>query len=550
MPEILYQDIPPGANEKALAEGEGQSFWDGKLTRPQTDAPYATLEPGYWRLDGTRRLLEDQPTGEGYCSCRYSGEDGAFSQPVEVTVWLEKPCTATGLTLTFDRAAGEWCTRLEAEWYEGASLVAQEESFPTGIQWKILRTVSDFDRVKLCFYSTSRPGRFLRLEQLILGQQWLFTQEELKSVELYTQVDMSGLTLPGGTAQFELVLDPTQQLTFQKRQTFTVTQKGVLMGMYYLDQAEKTGPGQYRVECMDTIGLLEDRRTMGGLYSGALFSQVVQEILGEEFPATMEESFLETTLSGWIPAGSKRDALLQAAFGAGATVRAGADGTILLERPWKAADKVIPKENIFTGGTVTVKGEVTRVTVTGTQYQPGEREVIYQGDGGIGAEQVLTDGPCDEYQITGGTILEQGPNYLAFQGDGTGTVTVTGRKWTGCQTSYQRNLRPFQEEQDDDFLEAESTMVSPQNAQMVLERLENYALNRQQLQQTVVALGLEPGDGVTTEKAFDGQLVGHISAMTIHLTGNQVSELEILGRQVELEITAPQCGTLFAEGGK
>lgn len=550
MPNILYQDLPPGANEQAIAQGTGQSFWDGLLRREDVSPePYATLEPGYWKLDGSRRLLEDQPSGEGYCSLVPSGEDGAFVQPVELTVVLDKTYTATGLTLTFDGAGEEWCSQLEVRWYRDTQLLAQEKVIPTEAHCLVSRLVTAFDKVVLTFYGTSCPGRFLRLDSLILGQQRTFDASEIQDLELHAQVDISGLTLAGGTARFDLALEDNLELFFQQGQIFKVFQKNSLKGTYYLDEAQKTGPGQYQVECVDGIGLLTDGQTLGGLYRNAPFRQVVQELLGEEVPFRIQDELADIALNGWIAAGTKRDGLLQAAFGAGALVTVEPEGTLFLKKLPDAAESVILKKQIFQGGTTSSNAPYTQVELTASEYLPGERKTVYSGETQAGKQTVLTKDPEDEYQITGGEILDSGANFVTFQVDTPGPVTITGRQQERLKTRFSTQMEGVEESARSNILSGEGTMVSPDRAAEILKRLVTYGQNSQTLRQTVVNEELKPGDYVTTEKSFDGQLVGYILSVTTHLTGNSVSDLEILGRSVDLDSVASYCGTVFAGEG-
>lgn len=549
MPEILYQDIPPGANDKAAAQAEGQTFWDGMLTGTRMASPYATLEPGYWRLDGTRRLLEDQPTGEGYCSRQYSDEEGIFDQPVVLEAVLDQTYTATGVTLVFDRGGEEWCPQFTVKWYRDTQLLAEETVCPTGPVWVVSRIVNAFDRVKLEFCKTGRPGRFLRLNSLVLGVERTFGADQLRDLELHSQVDISGLTLAGGTARFDLNLEENQEMIFQRRQVLQVFHRGKRKGTYYLDEAQKTGPGQYQVECMDGIGLLADTQTLGGLYEEAPFEQVVNEILAGELEFRMEKELSELPLSGWVAVGTKRDALLQAAFGAGAMVLADPDGTLVFKTLPAMADKTILKNAIFQGGSVTTKAPYTRVELTTSQYLPGERQTVYSGEAPQGEQTVLTQEPRDEYEIAGGEILDSGANFVTFQMEKKGQVSITGRQLICRQTYYSAAMPGVADSLGSNLLSAQGTMVSPARAKPVLDRLQRYGENSRTIQQTVIAEELAAGDYVTTEKAFDGQMVGYILSMTTHLTGAAVAELEILGQDVELEPTAYYCGWIHTGEG-
>lgn len=548
MPEILYRDIPPGANEGAQVQAQGQEFWDKTLYRENKKTGYATLEPGYWKLDGTRRILDGQPE-EGYCSCVVSDEEGNFPEPIEMELILDKTYTASSVTFAFDSGGEEWPARLTVRWYRDTQLLAETTVMPNRCNWIIEQNVTAFDKVKLIFYSTSKPSRFLRLDRFVLGRERTFDSFQLKNLEIHTQVDVSGLTLPGGTAQFELVLEEEKQLIFQKNQVFQIFHRGNPMGLYYLDQADKIGPGQYQVECVDGISLLAASQTMGGLYRDRPFEEIVGEILQGELSFQVAPELRQITLSGWIGTGTKRDALLQAAFGACALVTVDEEGTVWLKNLPKAADRTLKKQSIFQGGTVTTKVPYTQVALVACEYLAGETTQVYSGETQAGQHLIMTDGPCQEYEITGGTILTSGANHLIFQTDTPGQVVITGVKLDCRRTRYQTSLSDVEESLAVNLLEAEGTMVSPSRAGEVLQRLKEYAGNAQTVQQTVLPENLKAGDCLTTEKAFDGQLVGYILSMTTHLTGKAVAELEILGHDVELEVRAYPCGTIFAGEG-
>lgn len=72
-------DAPEGAQEKMIAESTGGNAFssDALIASGGKSEAYATLEPGLWRLDGTRKLLPDDPH-PGWWSVARSDENGLF----------------------------------------------------------------------------------------------------------------------------------------------------------------------------------------------------------------------------------------------------------------------------------------------------------------------------------------------------------------------------------------------------------------------------------------------------------------------------------------
>ena len=83
--EIVDPDITYGTvnSSGAAAFSKGEQLHDKELS---LNSRYATLEPGRWVLDGSFRLIPDEPqaiSGEvGFVGDVLSGEDGSFASPV------------------------------------------------------------------------------------------------------------------------------------------------------------------------------------------------------------------------------------------------------------------------------------------------------------------------------------------------------------------------------------------------------------------------------------------------------------------------------------
>lgn len=116
---IVYQDIAAGADQDAVVTAPGAADFTGPALLPSggSRAAIATLEPFSWV------------------------PDGRFSHPLEITFSFGSRYTAPGLFLTFDPAAGDWCSHVTAAWY----------------------------RIVLHLHATSRPFRYAKLARVMFG---------------------------------------------------------------------------------------------------------------------------------------------------------------------------------------------------------------------------------------------------------------------------------------------------------------------------------------------------------------------------------------------
>ena len=546
MPTIYYRDIPNGANEGAEATGQAQSFWDGKVYPERQNARYATLEPGYWSLGGSSALLPAAPAGLGFCSTALSGADGVFTAPVVLSVELDNRYTATGLTFWFDSAAGEYCPHLRAAWYRGTALLAESEIAPGSVQYTYSQEVEAFDRLVLTFYATSTPQRFLRLDRLLIGKLEIFEGTELQDCELHQEVDPGSTELPGSTGSFTLRDTRQRILHFQQRQPLEFWQGSEYLGTLYVDSSEKSAQWLYQVDCIDALQILADSNTDGGIYEGKPFGVLVREIIGGDFEADIDPALEDVPLTGWLPNTDKRSALLQACFAAGAmATTAGSDKIRLIPVETKAT-ATIAKNRILTGGKVTTEALVTAVSVDSHRYVvSSESGQVYQDDLEAGSYTVINSEPYTDYSITGGTITDSGPNSVQFAVAAAGQVTITGRKYIDYTTRQTKRAATATAQDKSNALTVEdSTLVAPAAQAAAMARLYDYSRNRHKLEQKVVYAGEQPGQMVTTEKPFDGQLIGYITERTLHLSGKAVAELVIRGKNVDLGVAAPESGTL------
>ncbi len=177
----------------------------------ELESRYATLEPGRWLLDGSFRLIPDDPqaiSGEvGFVGDVLSGEDGSFAGPV----WAElafsgvsilQACSVyfsqdavDGIAEDFSVAVYSGSTAVYAKSFTGNTAVsASLDGF----------TVYDPTAIRVTVTKWSLPGRRMRIAEIIPGiyEQW--TSDIIASLDIQMRGSFSCLSIPYGTCTLRM----------------------------------------------------------------------------------------------------------------------------------------------------------------------------------------------------------------------------------------------------------------------------------------------------------------------------------------------------------
>lgn len=134
--------------------------------------------------------------------------------------------------------------------------------------------------------------------------------------------------------------------------------------------------------------------------------------------------------------------------------------------------------------------------------------------------------------------MESGANHVTVSAAG-GALTITALPYQDISTSLTwKNPRATVADVGNGLEIGQATLVDASRLDAVMEHIREYVENRQELKQKIVYQGQEPGEMITSEKPFDGQLVGYITQMNLNLSGKGVAEITIIGKNVELEAVA------------
>lgn len=302
--EIVDPDITYGTvnSSGAAAFSKGQQLHDKELS---LNSRYATLEPGRWLLDGSFRLIPDDPaqlTGEvSFVGDVLSGDDGTFASPVYAELTFSNCSILQALSVYFsddpiDGIAEDFSV---AVYSAGQVIYSKEFTGNTDVSVSMDGfTVYDPTAIRVTVTKWSLPGRRLRVAEIIPGVYEEWTDDILASLDIQMRGNFACLAIPYGTCTLRMDnldrrFEPRNKSgifqSIEERQAIPVAigcelEDGTVeykrAGVFYqANGGWKTGDNAMTMQwyLVDIVGLLADR----------------------EFKAP---STLPTTLAGWLAA--------------------------------------------------------------------------------------------------------------------------------------------------------------------------------------------------------------------------------------------------------
>ena len=177
----------------------------------ELESRYATLEPNRWVLDGSFRLIPDDPvqlTGEvGHVGDLLSGDDGSFASPVWAelsfsNVSILQACSVYFSQDSVDGVAEDFTVSV----YSGDNAV-YTKAFTGNAAVSVSLdgfTVYDPTAIRVTVTKWSLPGRRMRIAEIIPGIYEEWTEDVLASLDIQMRGNFSCLAIPYGVATLRM----------------------------------------------------------------------------------------------------------------------------------------------------------------------------------------------------------------------------------------------------------------------------------------------------------------------------------------------------------
>jgi len=485
--KLIYKDIAPGADTDAtVGTSSAQGFCNPSLLPFDAAMPkIATLEPGMWLLGGRYKILNNQDIP--FWSSAMSDGNGDFASPPALEVNFDSQYTTLGVSLRFSPNTGDYCTSVSIKWYQGAMLLDAKTFAPRGISYFCANKVTAFDKVVFSFNGTNKPYRYARVSQILFGIVREFGPDEFSSVKILQEIDLLSSELSINTLEWELRSKSDIDFIFQLKQPVEAYNGSNLVGVFYItDKAKRTSAKSYTILCQDAIGVLDGYDFPAAIYEDYNAVALLHDIVGSDFSLDIDSAFSGAAVKGLIPNCTKREALQQVLFAIGAVCSTAGSRSIRVYPTLASTPAEIPDDRIFVGGSVDTDAIITAVKVTAHTYTPGS--------GSSGDDVIEVNGT--KYVHTTAVTTVNNPN-----------VTATDKQ----------NVIPVEN----------ATLVNLSNVADVAQRVFNYYMRRDTLNERIVVGGETPGDCISSSTPWNTMLTGNITSMTTVLSNTTAADIKI-----------------------
>lgn len=321
---------------------------------------YATTEPDGFYLDGSYKILQDVLPA-GLYSDAMSDEDGSLTENVVLSVAFDTVVSSNGITLYFP--FNDYPALIGIRWYKDTNLLKEGLFSPDSSTYFCRGKVENYNKIEITFYSTSIPGHYIKLCGIDYGQAIVFAGDKIIKSSANQEIDLMCDEIAINTLEFSVedkeglfsvVSDNSVFFAAQENQKITVytsvggQEKSV--GTFYLDSI--TGSGiTANFKAYDIIGVLESEDKVGDRYYNLTFEEYCSQIL-QGYDYSIADRLKDSTVKGYLPLCSRREALQQACFATGAIVDTQGGETIKMYPLETRPSQLIRRNQIYAGGQV------------------------------------------------------------------------------------------------------------------------------------------------------------------------------------------------------
>ena len=519
--------------------------------------PYATYEPDFWLLDGSYKFMPEDGAGVrfGLMSDALSDEYGVI--PLLEGFWpgieilFSEPRDIPGLTFRFSAATGDYASYVLVE-YSGADGGATYYH-PDSAEWSTNDPRSGITLIRVRFMRTSRPYRRMRVQAIDFGDLVWFEGDAVREATVVEECAPLSDELRAGAldlrlwsddAQFSVLNPQGDYFDLRERQPIavheTVDGSRRLMGVYYLDAWENQSENEISFSCTDILGLMDRMPTRGGLWtSGIAVEDLLESLLPPAgVPYVLDEALEGALITGWIPAGTLRQALQQIAFAIGASVHTSRMWSLLIE-PCKLAASEDATSAIARGEkgaqqSVVLRPQIAGVEVTAHSYLPGTQEhTALDASLSAGTYEITFDRPLHTLSASGATITTSSANYARLHVAAPGAVTLTGKEYADTLRVHTINDPTVTGSIKPVLRVTNATLVHPGNVAAVAQRVYDYHQQRHLQKMRLYAPEVEVGQVVTIDTLYGQQIRALVERMSIDLARGMVADVEAVGVVVE-----------------
>lgn len=486
---IVYKDVAPGAeNDVTASTSEHQTFSDPTQLGTGADGgSIVTLEPNGWLLDRNRKLLTTQQPA--FWGVKLSGDDCKVTPAPWISMELGQFYSSVGITIDFDQTTTDYCTDITIKWYKNDELIADQDFYPDRPLYFCYRIVEFYNRVDVIFNKTSFPGRYIKVNQIIFGMIREFYRDELRNVKIIQRVNLISSDAAINTMNLTIDSKSDVAFMFQNFQTMYAYDDDTLIGVFYVEESTRHAMGLYDVSCQDALGVLDMETVSAKMCQDKNAMELAAEIITDKFKLEYDPELENETVSGYIPDGTRRNALHHIAFALRAIVDTSRTDAVRFFRPKVEELEEINTGRAYVNGSVKLDATVTSVRIMSHSY--------------------------------------------SATGDSKNTVEVDGVTYYDTQTMHTMDNPNITPSILPKIIEIKNaTLVNPSNVEAILQNAYDYYAKRSTHNIKLIMDEERPGDFLTTPTVWGTTVSGNIESMRITMSGIMAADCEVVGSEI------------------
>ena len=322
-------------------------FYENQLKDDIRTAPlYGTLEENEYFLDGSVTVLPDTLTDEqiGWWT-EMSDANGDMDN--SITVEFNNHHSSIGLTFYYDTFS--YPLETEVKWFNGGLEIKSGTYQLTGSVQVVEEPVNGYDKI-IVTYKKAKPLAYVKLLEISYGKTMTLTGEQLQGATLTEHLSLMSNTLSPDELSFNIInydgqydiLNPQDLLTYFKKGQKCEVSSGVFnedtdeyeymdMGVFYVDSTSSLD-GIITVTGYGILNQLNEEDFYSEWFSNKTVEYIASKIL-DGYSYYVHPNVKDIILTGYIPLGSKKEALKTLAISCNAIVKEGRDGRIYIYQP-------------------------------------------------------------------------------------------------------------------------------------------------------------------------------------------------------------------------
>ena len=337
-----------------------EQIYDGK----KYDKQFATLEQNEFLLDGNLTLLNNEIGNEqiGWWS-PISDEKGGWGTNPTITIELTNLHSTAGITCFYDSFSLP--LKSKCYWFNDELLLDTMELESSNYTQVFLNPVNNYNKIVIELLE-AHPNAFVKMSTIDYGVTKTFTGEDLESIKVKEEVSLISNTLSPNKLEFNIFNYDDEYGVFDTENLFKYFKQGqkcyanasvlnrqtneyewISMGQFYIDTTAINN-GLLKISAYGVLNILNSQTFYSPFYTSETVANIVADIL-YGFDYYVHPNVKDIVLSGYIPTGTKKDALKVLATACNAVVKEGRDGIIYIFSPTEelSTNQIITENTIY-----------------------------------------------------------------------------------------------------------------------------------------------------------------------------------------------------------